>query len=122
RFGRFVFVRESDLDKAKELFDQHGGKAILIGRLIPGVGTLISVPAGIYRMPIYGWFLFWTVLDSVVWNALFIGLGWVLGSQWTLVERYAKIVEYAVLGALALGIFWFLWRRGRARKRARDYR
>jgi membrane protein YqaA with SNARE-associated domain len=39
RFGRFVFVRESDLDKAKELFDQHGGKAILIGRLIPGVGT-----------------------------------------------------------------------------------
>src|SRR5215213_6127110 len=44
RFGRFVFVRESDLDKAKELFDQHGGKAILIGRLIPGVGTLISVP------------------------------------------------------------------------------
>ena len=122
RFGRFVFVRESDLDKAKELFDQHGGKAILIGRLIPGVGTLISVPAGIYRMPIYGWFLFWTVLDSVVWNALFIGLGWVLGSQWTLVERYVKIVEYAVLGALALGIFWFLWRRGRARKRARDYR
>src|SRR5215212_4320273 len=120
--GRFVCVREADLDKAKELFDQHGGKAILIGRLIPGVGTLISVPAGICRRPIYGWFLFWTVLDSVVWNALFIGLGWVLGSQWTLVERYAKIVEYAVLGALALGIFWFLWRRGRARKRARDYR
>jgi membrane protein DedA with SNARE-associated domain len=73
-------------------------------------------------MPIYGWFLFWTVLDSVVWNALLIGLGWVLGSQWTLVERYARIVEYAVLAALALGIFWFLWQRRRARKRARGYR
>ncbi len=119
RFGRFVFVRESDLNRAKNLFEQHGGKAVLIGRLIPGVGTLISIPAGIYRMPIYGWFLFWTVLDSVVWNALFIGLGWVLGSQWTLVERYARIVEYVVLAVLALGVFWFLWRRWRARKRPR---
>ncbi len=111
RFGRIVFVRESDLDKASKLFERHGPKAILIGRLIPGVGTLISIPAGLYRMPILGWFMVWTVLDSIVWNALLIGLGWVLGTQWILVEQYASIVEYAVLAALAGGILWFLWRR-----------
>jgi membrane protein DedA with SNARE-associated domain len=116
RFGRFVLVKESDLDKASRLFEQHGAMAILIGRLIPGVGTLISVPAGIYRMPILGWFMFFTVLDSIVYNAIFIGLGWALGAQWTLVGEYASIVQYPVLAAIALGLLWFAWRRLRARK------
>jgi membrane protein DedA with SNARE-associated domain len=115
RFGRFVLVKESDLNKASELFKQHGAMAILIGRLIPGVGTLISVPAGIYRMPILGWFLVFTVLDSVIWNAMLIGLGLALGAQWTLVEQYARIVEYVVLALVALAIAWFLWRRLRIR-------
>jgi len=115
RFGRFALVREADLDKASELFKQHGAMAILIGRLIPGVGTLISVPAGIYRMPILGWFLVFTLLDSVIWNAMLIGLGWALGARWTLVEQYARIVEYVVLALVALAIAWFLWRRLRIR-------
>ena len=116
RYGRLVLVSESDLDRASELFEQHGVKAVLIGRLIPGVGTLISVPAGIYRMPILGWFMFFTVLDNVVWNALFIGLGWTLGSQWTLVQQYTSVVEYVVLGIVVLVVLWFLWRRRASRK------
>jgi membrane protein DedA with SNARE-associated domain len=114
RFGRLVLVSESDLDKAEELFKRHGGRAILIGRLIPGVGTLISIPAGLYRVPILGWFMVWTVLDSVVWNGLLIGLGWALGAQWTLVERYASVVEYVGLVAVVGGVLWFLWRRWKA--------
>jgi membrane protein DedA with SNARE-associated domain len=62
-------------------------------------------------MSIFGWFMFFTVLDSVVWNAAFIGLGWVLGSRWTVVEQYARPVEYVVLVALAIGLVWFVWRR-----------
>ena len=116
RFGRFVLVKESDLDKASRLFEQHGAMAILIGRLVPGVGTLISVPAGIYRMPILGWFMFFTVLDSVLYNAIFIGLGWALGAQWMLVGEYVAIVQYPVLAAIVLGLVWFAWRRLRARK------
>jgi len=116
RFGRFVFVSESDLDKARKLFERHGPKAILIGRLIPGVGTLISIPAGLYRMPILGWFLFFTVLDSLIWNAALIGLGWYLGSRWTLVREYASLIEYPILAMLIFGIAWFVWRR---RKRYR---
>ena len=116
KFGRFVLVSESDLDKASELFKRHGAKAILIGRLTPGVGTLISIPAGLYRIPILGWFMVFTVLDSVIWNAALIGLGWFLGSQWTLVVRYASIAEYAVLAAIAVGILWLLWRRRQTRR------
>jgi membrane protein DedA with SNARE-associated domain len=108
RFGRFVLVSEADLDKASNLFERHGGKAILIGRLIPGVGTLISVPAGLYRMPILGWFMVCTVLDSVLYNALLIGLGWSLGARWTLV--------YPALIVMAGVLLWFVWRRWRAQR------
>lgn len=111
RYGRFILMYESDLNKASELFERRGAKAIFIGRLIPGVTSLISIPAGVYRMPIFGWFLFFTLLDSVVWNAAFIGLGWVLGSQWPIVEQYARLLQYVVLAALVVGLVWFVWRR-----------
>ena len=108
RYGRFVFVYESDLDKASKLFERHGWKAILIGRLIPGVGTLISIPAGLYRMPIWGPFIIFTILDTVVWNALLIGFGWWLGSRWILVRHYASVVEYPILAVGVVVVLWFL--------------
>lgn len=117
RFGRFIFVRESDLDKASDMFERHGGKAILIGHLVPGVGGFISIPAGIKRMPIYGRYLLYTILGCVLWNVTFIVLGWVLGAQWRLVKQYAPYVEYPML-AVAFGvILWFVWRRWKARRR-----
>ncbi len=111
RFGRFVFVYESDLYKASKVFERHGGKAIVIGHLVPGVGALISIPAGIKRMPIFGGFMVYTVFGSALWNASFIILGWVLGAQWTLMERYTSVIEYAALALLAGAILWFLWYR-----------
>jgi membrane protein DedA with SNARE-associated domain len=116
RYGRFVFVGESDLDKASEVFERHGGKAILIGHLVPGVGAFISIPAGIRHMSILGRFMTYTILGSVLWNGVHVGLGWALGSHWTLVERYASIIEFVVLVAAAAGIVWFLWRRRKARR------
>ena len=98
RLERFKLVFVSDLDKANEVFQRHGGKAI-------------SIPAGIKRMPILGRFAVYTVLGSTLWNAFFVSLGWWLGSQWELVEQYAKVIEYVLLAALALGIVWLLGRR-----------
>ncbi len=117
RFGRFILVDESDLDKASDMFERHGGKAILIGHLVPGVGGFISIPAGIKRMPVYGRYLLYTVLGCTLWNVTFIVLGWVFGAQWRLVKQYASFIEYAML-AVAFGlILWFLWRRWKARRR-----
>jgi membrane protein DedA with SNARE-associated domain len=113
RFGRFVFVGESDLNKASRWFDRHGGEAVLISRLVPGVGNLISVPAGIEQMPVWR-FVVYTALGNSFWNAGLIGIGWALGAQWPLVKQYASIIGYAVLAAIAGGILWFLWRRWKA--------
>lgn len=111
KFGRFVFVKTSDLDKASKLFERHGGKAVLIGHLIPGVTAFISTVAGLKRMPIRGRFLFYTVVGTALWNGILIILGWVLGSQWTLVKEYVSMTGYAVLAAVALAILLFMWRR-----------
>ncbi len=63
------------------MFEQHGGQAILIVHLVPTVGALISIPAGIRRMPILKVFMFYTIIGSTLWNGAFIILGWVLGAQ-----------------------------------------
>lgn len=121
RCERFKVLYVSDLDKASKFFVRHGGKAILIGHLVPGVGALISIPAGIKRMPIRWRFTIYTVSGSALWNAGFIILGWILGARWTVMEEYAPIFEYAALAVLILGIAFFVWHRWReyGKRRAR---
>ena len=114
RYGRFVLLSESDLDKAGGWFEQHGGKAVLLGRLVPGVGAMISVPAGIERMPIKA-FLIYTLIGNCIWNGMFIALGWALGSQWEIVREYTSVIEYAVLAVLTGVILRFVLRRSKRR-------
>ena len=108
---RLGFLVTSDVDKVSEIFERHGGKAVVIGHLIPGVGALISVPAGLKRMPIWWRFLGCTFLGATLWTGTLIGLGWVLGSRWRMAELYASFTGYAVLVVAVAGALWFLWRR-----------
>lgn len=110
RFGRFALIEESDLDRAFEWFGRYGGRAVLFGRLILGIGTFISVPAGLSRMPTSR-FVTYTALGTALWNGAFVGLGWALGSSWQLAQRYLYIFEYGVLVAAIGALLWFLWRR-----------
>jgi membrane protein DedA with SNARE-associated domain len=103
KFGRYVFLYESDLDKTCEVFRRHGGIACLVGRLIPGVTVLISIPAGIERMPIYGRFMIFTILATIAFNGAFVGIGWALGNHWEIVLQYASIINYVTLAAIAGG-------------------
>ena len=108
---RFRFLSTSDVDKVSEVFERHGGKAVVIGHLIPGVGALISVPAGLKRMPLWWRFLGSTLLGATLWTGTLIGLGWALGSRWRMAELYASFTGYAVLIVGVAGALWFLWQR-----------
>ena len=104
---------QRDLDRARDWFERHGAEAVLLGRCVPGLRSVISIPAGLEAMPLWK-FVAYTALGSGVWNAALIGLGWAFGSQWQRVSRYAEIVGYVALGAVALLGAWFLWRRWRS--------
>jgi membrane protein DedA with SNARE-associated domain len=114
RAERFKLIFIADLERATEVFEHHGGKAIHIGHLFPGIGALISIPAGITRMPIFGRFLAYTLLGCVLWNGGFIILGLLLGSNWPVVKEYTSIIEYAALAAIVVGVLLLLWRRRKA--------
>ncbi len=116
RFERSKLLFVSDLEKASGVFERHGGKAILIGHLIPGVGALVSVPAGLKRMPVRWRFLGYTILGCSIWNASLISLGWALGGRWRIVEVFTSFVGAAVLIILIAATAWFFWRRRKAQR------
>lgn len=112
--SRLIFV--SDLEAASSVFERHGGKAILVGHLIPGVGALVSVPAGLKRMPLRWRFLAYTILGCTLWNGTLIGLGWALGSRWRIVEVFASFVGLGFLTIVVIAALWFIRRRRRTNR------
>jgi len=114
RFGGMLGVSKRDLDRAHDWFDRYGGVAVFLGRLVPVVRSLVSIPAGLRRMPT-GRFMIYTGAGSLVWNSVLIGLGWTAGDQWHKVEQYVSFFEYAVLAAIAAGVVAFLWKRRQAK-------
>ena len=115
RFERSKLVFVSDLEGASKVFERHGGKAILVGHLIPGVGALVSVPAGLKRMPLRWRFLGYTVLGCTIWCGTLVGLGWALGGRWRIVEAFTSFVGAALMILLISATLFFIWRRRKAR-------
>ena len=89
RHGRWMTVSPSDIDKAQAWFDRHGGAAVLIGRMIPTVRTLISVPAGVARMPL-GRFLGFTIAGSLLWTLILTTAGLALEANY---HRVADVID-----------------------------
>jgi membrane protein DedA with SNARE-associated domain len=107
---RMPLVETADVDRANEWFARHGSSAVLIGRMVPVVRSLISLPAGLNRMPIRR-FVAYTAIGSGAWNVLLIGLGWILGDRWELIRQWTQTLEWLVLGVLAGLVIWVVWRR-----------
>lgn len=101
--GTWLALSGKDIDRADAWFDRQGGKAVLIGRVVPGVRSLISIPAGISGMPL-GQFLLLTALGTLGWSFALAYAGSLLGSHYEVVERYLGPVSSVVVGGLAL---WF---------------
>lgn len=99
RHGRWVAVTPGEVRRAHEWFERHGGRAVLLGRLVPGVRSLISLPAGTSEMPLPK-FLFHTAVGSLAWSALLAGAGWALGAGYEMVDRVLDPVTWAVLGVV----------------------
>ncbi len=95
RLGKILFLKENDIDKADEWFDNKGNKSVFFCRFVPIVRSLISIPAGMSEMPM-GKFIIYTICGSMIWNTVLICLGYRLGSNWeyvlTILDKYQIIV------------------------------
>jgi membrane protein DedA with SNARE-associated domain len=112
---RMPLVNLSDVDKAEEWFARHGNKAVFFGRMVPLVRSMISVPAGVERMPLL-LFAALTAAGSLIWNTGFVLAGYALGESWPVVEQYAGIASKVVLAVVVLAVLVFVGRRVRQRR------
>lgn len=106
RYGKYVFVRPKDIEKTEEYFAKHGGKTIFIGRFLPVVRHLISIPAGIARMPL-GPFSALTVAGASLWGGGLMVLGYWLRENWEPVVTKAKRFDLAIAVATVVLIVAF---------------
>ena len=96
RFGRWFGVKPADLVRAEQWFDRHAVAAVLLGRCVPLIRSIVSIPAGFRRMSIAP-FLLCTAIGSLVWNTALIGAGAILGDQWERVEPYVATMQWVVI-------------------------
>jgi len=117
RYHRWHRITERDLDRAEAFFDRWSTTAVLVCRCIPLVRSLISVPAGLRRMPLVP-FILYTTAGSLTWNSIFVIAGYQLGERWEDILPYADYIEYVVLSAIFVVAVFLLWQwfaRGRER-------
>ena len=108
----FVFFGEKDFDRGDRFFERYGNQVVFFARFIPLVRSVVSVPAGLERMNLVRFGLL-TLAGSAIWNALFIGAGWVLGENWDVVEGYMGPLSYLVVGLLAVVAVFLIVRKVR---------
>lgn len=114
---KLPLLDRDDVERSIDWFERHGEWAVLIGRLVPGVRSLVSLPAGTARMGLVRFTLL-TLVGSAVWNALLVGGGMALGTQWRLVEQYSGVLDIAAVVAVVAVIGWLVLRRVRRRREA----
>ena len=111
RYGKWLTVSGSEVAKAKDWFDRRGYTATALGRLLPGIRTYISLPAGISRMPLIP-FLFYSTLGSFFWVGILTGTGYIFGANYEKVAIYLKPFSAIVLiASLTIAIYWVLKRK-----------
>lgn len=114
RHGRWVTLAPEDVDRAADWFRRHSGKAVFIGRLVPTIRTLISIPAGIAEMNM-GRFLLYSSLGTALWTAFLAGAGYVLRDQYTRIGDYVNPVSNVIV---ALIVVAYLYRVATFRRRS----
>jgi len=108
RWGRYAGISTLDLERTESFFVRHGQAAVLLGRLVPVIRSLVSFAAGIARMRL-GRFIVLTFLGSLPWTLLLVVAGSILGSNWVEVGGALKRFEYAILAVLAACVVGWVW-------------
>lgn len=108
RYGKYVLISKHEMDVADRWFAEKGELTVSFSRLLPGVRTFISLPAGVAGMN-FGRFLFYSFLGMLPWSILFTYGGYVLGENWHMVREYLHKFDLVIIVALVAAVGWFIW-------------
>lgn len=116
KLGHLLLLNSEKVKKAEEYFIEHGNSSTFIGRLVPGIRQLISIPAGLAKMNI-GSFTLYTILGSGLWNIILAVLGYVVRGQQDLINQYSHELSYILLGLGVLFIIYLVYKGLKKKKR-----
>jgi membrane protein DedA with SNARE-associated domain len=119
RFGKYLLLDAADLKRTEDYFGRKGENTIFIGRLIPVVRHLISIPAGIGRMNLKK-FVLYTTAGAAAWNMFLAWMGYLLGRNWRAIRHYTEPVSVAVAVLLAAGTVGFVAHHVKSKSRSRE--
>ncbi len=114
RYGKYILISNHDLERANRWFDKYGDWITFVSRLIPGIRTFISLPAGIARMPIVRFIVF-AFLGSFIWSMALAYGGYLLGQNWEHIREVMRPFDYPILAIVLALIAVFIWLRLRNR-------
>lgn len=120
KFGHMCLINQEKIEKAEDYFREHGASSTFIGRLVPGIRQLISIPAGLARMKM-GPFLFYTTIGAGIWNIVLAAIGYAIYKIFPNVQtpkdvadlatEYSHSIGYCILGVVVLGIVWVIFKK-----------
>jgi len=109
KWGKFILVSEHDYERTSKWFQKYGDKIIFISRLLPGVRTIISLPAGMFEMDIKK-FTVYTIIGCAIWSTILTYIGYILGENWRVLETYFRKFEIIVIVLLVVAVLWYVER------------
>ncbi|HYG58278.1 MAG TPA: DedA family protein [Symbiobacteriaceae bacterium] len=115
RYGKYVLISRHEMDVADRWFAKRGEMTVFVGRLLPGIRTFISLPAGITGMN-FGRFLFYSFLGMLPWSWAFTWAGFKLGENWHFVREYLHKFDLVIIAVLLGAVAWFVWYKLRRRE------
>lgn len=115
-YGYIILMSEDDYENALAKFDKHGRKMVLIGRVMPAIRSLISIPAGLNKMALPT-FLLYTTLGTAIWNVILLGAGYALGENWQRVMQFLRTYEYIFWAIIGLLVIYYVFKRLRSRSK-----
>lgn len=107
KLGHLCLLSSEKVKKAEDYFNEHGKVSTFVGRLIPGIRQLISIPAGLCKMH-FGWFLWYTFLGAGAWNVVLALLGYIAHGQMDLIHSYSHELSIAIMVLLGLVVVYFV--------------
>jgi len=116
KYGKFILLSEHEYERAGKWFKKYGDKIIFISRLLPGVRTIISLPAGMFEMDIKK-FIIYTTLGCLLWSALLTYIGMTLGANWKALDPYYRKFEFLIVGLIIIGIVVYIEKHLNLRKK-----